>query len=193
MRDSLNAVTRIELLHRAFLEKEQRADMPYLSDFLSLYPNAHVGAESTPEGRVQLRAIASLFERYQLELRIPAHYTADNKSIKEYGLPELSLSEIRSVDGDGLKVDRRCLIPNMNERQWRSLVDASGDFTALNLRLEKHSPVPNFNLKLRRQAVLPSWWKTNAEPAGAGQPATRHVVKPEGGDKPQPEAEGRPR
>ena len=29
------------------------------------------------------------------------------------------------------------------------------------------------------------------EQAGAGQPATRSVDKPEGGDKPQPEAEGR--
>ena len=32
-----------------------------------------------------------------------------------------------------------------------------------------------------------------AEQAGAGQPATRPVVEPEGGDKPQPEAEGRSR
>jgi hypothetical protein len=32
---------------------------------------------------------------------------------------------------------------------------------------------------------------TNSEPSGAGQPATRPVEKPEGGDKPQPEAEGR--
>ena len=32
-----------------------------------------------------------------------------------------------------------------------------------------------------------------AEPAGAGQPATRPESKSEGGDKPQPEAEGRSR
>jgi hypothetical protein len=35
--------------------------------------------------------------------------------------------------------------------------------------------------------------QTKSEQAGAGQPATRPVVKPEGGDKPQPEAEGRSR
>ena len=34
-------------------------------------------------------------------------------------------------------------------------------------------------------------WPEVSEPAGAGQPATRPVDKPEGGDKPQPEAEGR--
>jgi hypothetical protein len=34
---------------------------------------------------------------------------------------------------------------------------------------------------------------SKAEPVGAGQPATRPVVEPEGGDKPQPEAEGRSR
>ena len=33
--------------------------------------------------------------------------------------------------------------------------------------------------------------QTKGEPAGAGQPATRPVDKPEGNDKPQPEAVGR--
>lgn len=33
----------------------------------------------------------------------------------------------------------------------------------------------------------------NGEQAGSGQPATRRESKSEGGDKPQPEAEGRPR
>jgi hypothetical protein len=35
--------------------------------------------------------------------------------------------------------------------------------------------------------------ETKAEQAGAGQPATRPESKPEGGEKPQPEAEGRSR
>ena len=35
--------------------------------------------------------------------------------------------------------------------------------------------------------------KTKGEEAGTGQPATRPESKPEGGDKPQPEAEGRSR
>jgi hypothetical protein len=35
--------------------------------------------------------------------------------------------------------------------------------------------------------------KRQAEPTGAGQPATGPADEPEGGDKPQPEAEGRPR
>jgi hypothetical protein len=35
--------------------------------------------------------------------------------------------------------------------------------------------------------------QTNAEQTGTGQPATRPVVEPEGGVKPQPEAEGRSR
>ena len=35
--------------------------------------------------------------------------------------------------------------------------------------------------------------QTKAEQPGTGQPATRPVVEPEGGDKPQPEAEGRSR
>ena len=35
--------------------------------------------------------------------------------------------------------------------------------------------------------------KTSAEQPGTGQPATRPVDEPKGGDKPQPEAEGRSR
>ena len=35
--------------------------------------------------------------------------------------------------------------------------------------------------------------QAKGEQAGAGQPATGPVVEPEGGDKPQPEAEGRSR
>jgi hypothetical protein len=35
--------------------------------------------------------------------------------------------------------------------------------------------------------------ETNSEQSGAGQPATRPVDQPEGGDKPQPETEGRSR
>ena len=35
--------------------------------------------------------------------------------------------------------------------------------------------------------------EVESEPAGAGQPATRPVDEPKGGDKPQPEAEGRSR
>jgi hypothetical protein len=35
--------------------------------------------------------------------------------------------------------------------------------------------------------------QVNSEQVGAGQPATRSESDPEGGDKPQPEAEGRSR
>jgi len=39
----------------------------------------------------------------------------------------------------------------------------------------------------------PLFPKKTAEQAGTGQPATRPESKSEGGDKPQPEAEGRSR
>ena len=50
--------------------------------------------------------------------------------------------------------------------------------------------------KLKNMAESKEWriyLKTNGEQVGTGQPATRPVVQPEGGDKPQPEAEGRSR
>jgi hypothetical protein len=50
---------------------------------------------------------------------------------------------------------------------------------------------------LQYNEKLGHWWvmryDSPAEQAGAGQPATLPVVEPEGGDKPQPEAEGRSR
>lgn len=58
--------------------------------------------------------------------------------------------------------------------------------------------VPNGSLVfLEREDAEPILWDgrkaefTNAEQAGAGQPATRPMVKPEGGDQRQHEAEGR--
>jgi len=45
----------------------------------------------------------------------------------------------------------------------------------------------------RTRAILLRHKPTTAEQAGTGQPATRSQSKPEGSDKPQPEAEGRSR
>ena len=44
-----------------------------------------------------------------------------------------------------------------------------------------------------RSSQMPTASKIVSEQAGAGQPATRPVDEPEGGDQPQPEAEGRSR
>jgi hypothetical protein len=46
-------------------------------------------------------------------------------------------------------------------------------------------------VRLPEKQLLPNWKRV--EQAGTGQPATRPESKPEGGDKPQPEAEGRSR
>ncbi|NBO66780.1 MAG: hypothetical protein EBU88_18375 [Acidobacteria bacterium] len=48
-------------------------------------------------------------------------------------------------------------------------------------------------LRERFEWIYTRQFNRNAEQAGAGQPATRPVVDPESGDKPQPEAEGRSR
>ena len=50
------------------------------------------------------------------------------------------------------------------------------------------SLLPNFDMSA---FVAPLW--SEAQQDGAGQPATRPVVEPEGSEKPQPEAEGRSR
>ena len=42
-----------------------------------------------------------------------------------------------------------------------------------------------------QERFIKQYGTPRTEQAGAGQPATRPVVEPEGGDKPQPEAEGR--
>jgi len=51
---------------------------------------------------------------------------------------------------------------------------------------ESRTEMPEFRTQ-------PDKFKEEAEQASAGQPATRPVVKPEGGVQPQPESEGRSR
>jgi hypothetical protein len=65
-------------------------------------------------------------------------------------------------------------------------------FSAINLTKQQ---VDDFESIASSLVVLPkpNPKKLEAEPTGAGQPATRPVEKPEGGVKPQPEAEGRSR
>ena len=84
---------------------------------------------------------------------------------------------------------------------------AGGDArTALNIlelvvKLKDGEIVPSDNLYLssreQQEKILTEsylkWLLLKAQQASAGQPATHPESKPEGGDKPQPEAEGRSR
>ena len=70
-----------------------------------------------------------------------------------------------------------------------------GDYTSRTGFLQKNKPFLELDRVEEVYPDDPRWAskQREAEPAGTGQPATRPVVEPEGGDKPQPEAEGRSR
>ena len=60
------------------------------------------------------------------------------------------------------------------------------------LDIDPQDPLAVFPYSQERSAMATEH-KKKAQQAGAGQPATRPELKSEGGDKPQPNAEGRSR
>jgi hypothetical protein len=91
----------------------------------------------------------------------------------------------------GLLPDTRYLtsVPNGIDKTFRGYADAILDRVAAKYPEESFKSIG----KLMKQAGYTGrpTEKAKAEQAGTGQPATQPVVELEGGDKPQPEAEGR--
>ena len=117
-------------------------------------------------------------------------------SLKDFELEAENVEEAFHVIRNALKATDypyglSLIMMNPDEKNYRAHIKISkGTRTlgeAINLLCEQADLVWDFSsLKL-------TFKPKKAEPAGAGQPATRPVDKPEGGDKPQPEAEGRSR
>ena len=79
--------------------------------------------------------------------------------------------------------------------EWTAAVCRIREFPVLCPRCEGRIEEANLRRRCRlcgsNQLQLLRSRNDQAEPVGTGQPATRPVDDPEGGDKPQPEAEGR--
>lgn len=194
--EALAEQIRISKLRHGLLDAADRTKIPYLKDFLTLYPDSVVRYLSFAGSDFpSLSVNTTLHDRYQFNLRVPVRYSEDSSKIMGYGEPRFHLLEIASVtprdDGAGGTelggTSGGDLQEHFSLKEWKKLVESKGDFATLGFRLEVNRPVPNFDLVKKHLKSLERQKPNQAEQDGAEQPATA----PEAEKKPKPESEGR--
>jgi hypothetical protein len=188
---------RISTLRHAALDVADRAKIPHLKDFLTLYPDSVVRYLSFARADFpSLSVTTTLHDRYEFNMRVPVTYSEDSKTVVGYGSPLCHLLEIESVDRRGDELGGTSggdLQKHFGEKEWKALLEAKGDFSTLGYELKKDAPVPDFDLVIKHLKSLERPLPKPAEQAGADQPATAPESMSEGKDKPQPEAKPAPR
>lgn len=144
---------RISKLRYATLDAADRSKIPFLKDFLTLYPDTVVqylkisGADFP-----SLSVTTTLHDRYEFRMDIPVKYSDDHLKIVSYGEPQCLLMEVASVstrdDGrGGIELESTTggdLQKHFGINEWEALVESKGDFSVLGFKMEKGKPVPNF-------------------------------------------------
>lgn len=143
----------VSKLRHAALDAADRKEIPYLKEFLALYPDAIIqylsfeGAEFP-----SLSVTTTLHGRYEFNMRLPVAYSKDNQTITGYGQPQCHLTEAESIAPRGNELGEISfgdLEKHFGEKEWKALVEAKGDFSALGYQLKKDAPVPNFALVIK--------------------------------------------
>lgn len=145
-------------LRYATLDAVDRKKVPYLKDFLALYPDAIVSYLSFARSDFPgLSVTATLHNRYKFNLRIPIKYSADNTEIINYGSPVCHLIEIKSVqprdDGrGGIELGGTMggdLQKHFGAKELQKVIESKGDFSVLGFKLREKAPVKNFDLVIK--------------------------------------------
>lgn len=161
--EAMEKQLRISKLRHKVLDGTRRADVPYLRDFLTLYPNGVVRYLSFGDSDFPgLSVTTTLHDRYKFNLRVPVRYSDDNLKIVGYGEPKCHLVEIGSVtprdDGVGGTVlggtNGGDLQKHFGIREWEALVSSKGNFSVLAYELKTDKPVPNFDLVIQHLKSL---------------------------------------
>jgi hypothetical protein len=154
---------RISQLRHAALDAVDRSKIPFLKDFLTLYPDSVVRYLSFAGADFpSLSVTTTLHDRYEFNMRVPVQYSDDDSSIVGYGEPECHLMEVASVsprdDGaGGIEMGGTSggdLQKHFGIKEWGALVESKGDFSVLGYEIKKGKPVPNFNLVIKHLKSL---------------------------------------
>jgi hypothetical protein len=126
-----------------------RESAPYVSDFVRLFPGTrikYVYFAAGPEPGYHLEA--DIFERYELVMQLPVRFDAPGKKVIGYGEPTFYLREVQNVerlsDGRASTSYRPSGEQVFGSTEWRKIVQAGGDFSAVGYTMTKNQPVPGF-------------------------------------------------
>lgn len=148
----------VSKLRHATLDAVDRNKIPYLKDFIGLYPDSVVWYLSFAGADFpSLSVTATLYDRYEFNMRIPVRYSEDHRKVLGYGPPKCHLLEIESVDRRGDELGGRSggdLQEHFGEEEWKSIVKSKGDFSVLGFELKKDAPVADFSLVIKHLKSL---------------------------------------
>lgn len=131
--------------------------IPYAADFARLFPGLgntfsyYIGGA----GPSSLNMERLLFDRYQLTMTIPVTFDTSRRKIKNFGEPQFLLGEISEVTKEH-KVGSLGPVEQLHIRfnpegqrrfgagEWKKIVEARGDFSAVGFPLITNSPAPGF-------------------------------------------------
>jgi hypothetical protein len=92
--------------------------------------------------------------RYELGMRVDVEVNRSSEVTKVIGEPKFYLSEVARVDvgpGDGVSVAYQ---PSGHREfgaaDWEKVVKAKGDFSVIGIKLNRSSPVPNFDKYVKK-------------------------------------------
>ena len=172
---------RVSELRHDVLDGTNRKGIPYLRDFLTLYPDAVIRYLSFANADFpSLSVTTTLHDRYTFDMRVPVRYSEDNLKIVGYEGPRCHLLEIESVTRRGDELGGTSgggLQKQFGEEEWKALVESKGDFSALGYELKADRPVPGFDLVIKCLKTLGRQIPNQTELGGAGQAPTRPESK----------------
>ena len=127
----------------------------YAAEFAKLFPGA-VASFSYYTGEVadpNLNMEIYLHARYEFIMQIPVTFDASRRKVKTFGKPDFVLTEFSKIEKihDQLSME---YAENGERRfgasEWKKLVAARGDFSAIGYTIVTNSPVPGFDELQRR-------------------------------------------
>lgn len=126
-----------------------RDSAPYVSEFVRLFPTAEVSYRyftSTDEPGFDVGV--DLHERYEFRMQLPVRFDSERSKVIGYGDPQFSIWEAASVTRGPSGIAGTTLNPagerHFGSAEWRTLVEHSGDFTAIGYVILTNQSVAGF-------------------------------------------------
>lgn len=122
-----------------------RPTAPYISDFVRLFPEAHVNYRYFKNGdEPGFNVTAVLYGRYELTMQLPVDFDQSRRHVVGYGEPNFYLLEVKSVSRDGVISFNSRDQKTFRGAGWQKIVKAHGDFRAIGYDMVTNQPVPGF-------------------------------------------------